>query len=63
MYQEVADKPEGTFHFYHGREAAELFGYAPEWLGGDLATGIDAGNPFTILLRPEGPRNRGKVDQ
>ncbi len=32
MYQEVADKPEGTFHFYHGREAAELFSYAPERL-------------------------------
>ena len=32
MYQEVADKPDSTFHFYHGRDAAELFGYAPEWL-------------------------------
>jgi arsenite methyltransferase len=32
MYQEVADNPKGTFHFFHGREAAELFGYAPEWL-------------------------------
>lgn len=27
MYQEVADSPEGEFHFFHGREAAELFGY------------------------------------
>ena len=24
MYQEVADKPESTSHFYYGREAAEL---------------------------------------
>jgi SAM-dependent methyltransferase len=32
MYQEVADNPTGTFHFFHGREAAELFGYAPDWL-------------------------------
>jgi hypothetical protein len=32
MYEEVADNPEGEFHFYHGREAAERFGYAPEWL-------------------------------
>jgi hypothetical protein len=32
MYQEVADQPESTFHFYHGREAAELFGYDSEWL-------------------------------
>ena len=32
MYQEVADQPEGEFHFYHGREAAERFGYRAEWL-------------------------------
>jgi arsenite methyltransferase len=49
MYQEVADKPEGTFHFYHGREAAELFGYAPEWLdrapSGAVASFAGVGNP------------------
>ena len=27
MYQDVADHPDGEFHFFHGREAAELFGY------------------------------------
>jgi ubiquinone/menaquinone biosynthesis C-methylase UbiE len=32
MYQEVADHPEAEFHFFHGREAAELFGYPREWL-------------------------------
>jgi cyclopropane fatty-acyl-phospholipid synthase-like methyltransferase len=32
MYQEVADHPEAEFHFFHGREAAELFGYPAEWL-------------------------------
>ena len=32
MYQEVAEHPEGEFHFYHGRQAAELFGYEREWL-------------------------------
>jgi SAM-dependent methyltransferase len=32
MYQQVADNPEAEFHFFHGREAAELFDYAPEWL-------------------------------
>ncbi len=32
MYQEVADNPEAEFHFYHGRAAAELFEYDPEWL-------------------------------
>jgi SAM-dependent methyltransferase len=49
MYQEVADKPESTFHFYHGREAAELFGYAPEWLdrapSGAVASFAGVGNP------------------
>ena len=32
MYQDVADNPSGEFHFYHGRAAAELFTYEPEWL-------------------------------
>lgn len=26
MYEEVASHPEGTFHFFHGREAAQRFG-------------------------------------
>jgi arsenite methyltransferase len=49
MYQEVADKPESTFHFFHGREAAELFDYAPEWLerapAGAVASFAGVGNP------------------
>lgn len=49
MYQEVADHPEGEFHFYHGREAAERFGYAPEWLERAPAGAVDSfagvGNP------------------
>jgi SAM-dependent methyltransferase len=49
MYQEVADHPEGEFHFYHGREAAELFGYAAEWLdrapAGAVASFAGVGNP------------------
>jgi len=49
MYQEVADKPDGEFHFFHGREAAELFGYAPEWLDrapdGAVASFAGVGNP------------------
>ena len=28
MYEEVAEQPDGDFHFYHGRPAAELFGYS-----------------------------------
>ena len=32
MYQEVAEKPDAEFHFYHGRVAAELFDYDPKEL-------------------------------
>ena len=49
MYQEVAEQPEGTFHFYHGREAAELFGYQADWLdrapAGAVASFAGVGNP------------------
>ena len=49
MYEEVAEKPEATFHFYHGLEAAELFGYSPEWLerapAGAVASFAGVGNP------------------
>ena len=49
MYQEVAEHPEGEFHFYHGREAAEMFGYAREWLDrappGAVASFAGVGNP------------------
>ena len=49
MYQEVADNPGGEFHFFHGREAAERFGYAREWLdrapAGAVACLAGRGNP------------------
>jgi SAM-dependent methyltransferase len=49
MYQEMAQHPEGQFHFYHGRPAAELFGYAAEWLdrapAGAVASFAGVGNP------------------
>jgi len=49
MYQEVADNPGKTFHFYHGREAAEMFGYPTEWLDrapeGAVASFAGVGNP------------------
>ena len=49
MYQEVADNPESEFHFFHGREAALLFGYDPEWLDRAPAGAVDSfagvGNP------------------
>lgn len=49
MYQEVADHPDSEFHFYHGREAAEMFGYEPDWLDrappGAVASFAGVGNP------------------
>lgn len=49
MYQEVADNPDSEFHFFHGREAAQMFGYSPEWLDrappGAVASFAGVGNP------------------
>ena len=49
MYQEVADNPRGEFHFFHGREAAELFGYEAEWIdrapSGAVESFAGVGNP------------------
>jgi SAM-dependent methyltransferase len=49
MYQDVADNPDGEFHFFHGRQAAEMFAYdaraldeAPE---GAVASFAGVGNP------------------
>jgi arsenite methyltransferase len=49
MYQDVAENPNAEYHFYHGREAAELFGYEKEWLdrapAGAVASFAGVGNP------------------
>ena len=49
MYQEIAENPESEFHFYHGRQAAELFGYDPSELDaapeGAVASFAGVGNP------------------
>lgn len=49
MYQEVAEHPDAEFHFYHGREAARMFGYEPEWLDrapeSAVASFAGVGNP------------------
>jgi SAM-dependent methyltransferase len=49
LYEELAEHPEGEFHFFHGREAAEMFGYerdvldrAPE---SAVASFAGVGNP------------------
>ena len=49
MYQEIADDPTAEFHFYHGREAALMFGYEAEELDaapqGAVASFAGVGNP------------------
>jgi len=49
MYQEIAENPRAEFHFYHGREAAEMFEYPTEWLdrapAGAVASFAGVGNP------------------
>jgi SAM-dependent methyltransferase len=49
MYEEVAEQPNGDFHFFHGREAAELFEYDPELLdrapSSAVASFAGVGNP------------------
>jgi SAM-dependent methyltransferase len=58
MYQEVADNPDADFHFYHGRAAAEMFGYKAEWLdrapGGSVASFAGVGNPHERSALREG---------
>jgi SAM-dependent methyltransferase len=50
MYQEVADHPEAEFHFFHGRAAAEMFGYPAGGLdaapAGAVASFAGVGNPL-----------------
>jgi hypothetical protein len=49
MYQEVAENPDAEFHFFHGCEAAEMFGYDADWLARAPAGAVDSfagvGNP------------------
>jgi SAM-dependent methyltransferase len=49
MYEEVAERPQGDFHFFHGREAAEMFEYDPELLdrapASSVASFAGVGNP------------------
>ena len=49
MYEEVADNPDGEFHFFHGRDAAERFGYEARWLDeapeGSVSSFAGVGNP------------------
>lgn len=57
MYQEVAENPTSEFHFFHGREAAELFEYDRTWLDrappSAVASFAGVGNPhLRSVLQP-----------
>jgi SAM-dependent methyltransferase len=58
MYHEVAEHPENTFHFYHGRSAAEMFAYDRAWLDrappGAVASFAGVGNPHQRSRLREG---------
>jgi len=49
MYEDVATSPDQEFHFFHGRTAAEMFGYETEWLRrapeGAVESFAGVGNP------------------
>ncbi len=58
MYEEVAKHPEKEFHFFHGRKAADMFGYETEWLDrcpeGAIASFAGVGNPHVRSRLTEG---------
>ena len=60
MYEEVATHPDGDYHFYTGRRAAEMYGYRPEDLDamplGAVAAFAGVGCP--IERARFGPRER-----
>ncbi|MEQ8331332.1 MAG: methyltransferase domain-containing protein [Longimicrobiales bacterium] len=49
MYEEIVEDPDAEFHFFHGREAALMFGYEAEALdtmpAGAVASFAGVGNP------------------
>ena len=49
LYDEIADNPDGEFHFFHGRQAADLFEYDPADLDaapeGSVSSFAGVGNP------------------
>lgn len=55
-YQEVADNPDADFHFFHGRKAAELFGYAS-----GLARPCTGGRGCVIRWRRQSARTQRPV--
>jgi SAM-dependent methyltransferase len=58
MYEEVAEQPDGDFHFFHGREAAEMFDYDRELLdrapSSAVASFAGVGNPHLRSEMREG---------
>jgi len=52
MYTEVAENPERTFHFHHGRPLAEILGYEMDKVDAMPADAVESfagvGNPFSL---------------
>jgi SAM-dependent methyltransferase len=59
-YAEVADHPEGEFHFHTGRFATEQLGYDPAWLADLPESAVEAfagvANPFAWGLPGAGEK-------
>jgi SAM-dependent methyltransferase len=51
-YQELAEYPDRTFHFHHGRPLAQLLGYPTDQLDSLLPEAVESfagvGNPFSV---------------
>jgi len=51
-YSEVANNPDQTFHFHHGRRMAEILGYTMDQLAAMPAQAVESfawvGNPFSV---------------
>lgn len=51
-YQELAERPDRTFHFHHGKPLAELLGYPVEQLDALIPQAVESfagvGNPFSV---------------
>lgn len=60
MYKDVAEKPDGDYHFEMGRELAERLGYEPTELDQIPAESVESfagvGNPFEVVDITKGAR-------
>jgi len=57
-YAELAENPDRTYHFHHGRPLAEILGYSMEMVDAMPAQAVESfagvGNPFSVGALEEG---------